>query len=148
MDAVESEVWLSSGPVVAVGDFNTNDRQPNYWRLRRLLRDAYRDAGRGFGLTFPNTGWWGKPLPVPPFLRLDYIFHSPDLVATRAWTASSPSSDHRAVVADLVITGAPHSASRSAGPQAAVHSGEWRETPVRNLLQIMNRDLMEERDDR
>ncbi len=103
LEAIEAEAQANRTAMVVVGDFNTHDRQPNYWRLRRYLQDAHRVAGSGFGLTFPNYRAWARPLPVPPFLRLDYVFYTPDLVATRAWNDTIPTSDHRAILADLVL---------------------------------------------
>jgi vancomycin resistance protein VanJ len=90
-------------PLIVLGDFNVGDRQPNYGVLRRSLRDAYRDAGSGFGLTFPNhtipLGRWM----IPPLIRIDYIFHNAYFAAAAAHTVADPVSDHRAVVADLVL---------------------------------------------
>ncbi len=103
LDALYEEAARGDRPLILVGDLNTGDRQPNYWRLRRHLVDAYRVAGRGFGLTFPNAHERLGPLRLPLLVRIDYIFHSPSITAARAFTAASPSSDHRAVVADLWV---------------------------------------------
>ena len=86
-----------------MGDFNVNDRQPNYRRIRRSLKDAHREAGRGFGLTFPNANLQLGRFKVPPLIRIDYVFHNDAIEATAAHTAANPESDHRAVVADLVL---------------------------------------------
>jgi vancomycin resistance protein VanJ len=53
---IVGDVQERSAPMIVVGDFNTSDRQPNYWLLRRYLKDAFREAGTGFGLTYPNDG--------------------------------------------------------------------------------------------
>ena len=90
-------------PLIMMGDFNVNDRQPNYRLLRRSLNDAYREAGRGFGLTFPNANLRLGRFKVPPLIRIDYVFHNDAIEATAAHTAADPASDHRAVVADLVL---------------------------------------------
>ena len=97
----------SSGrePLIMVGDFNTGDRQPNYWRLRRYLGDSFREAGWGFGLTYPNAGRSYGGVLLPPMIRIDYIFHSRHMVARRAYTVAHAGSDHRAVVADLSLGG-------------------------------------------
>lgn len=104
LDALVAEAGTGGDPLIMVGDFNTSDRQPNYWRLRRYLKDAYREAGIGFGLTFPNGNWKVGPYDGPALLRIDYILHSAELAATRAYTAAMPSSDHRAIIADLSLT--------------------------------------------
>ena len=38
---------------------------------------------------------------IPPLLRLDYIWHTPDLRASQAWLGDPFGSDHRPVVAIL-----------------------------------------------
>jgi vancomycin resistance protein VanJ len=88
-------------PVVIVGDFNMTDQFPAYGRLTGDLGlvDAFRAAGSaGLGFTFPA----GQRLPLPPLLRLDYIFHDSRLAASdaRVFGRSGP-SDHLPVVARL-----------------------------------------------
>lgn len=89
------------GPVIVVGDFNFTDQTPNYAQLNALLRDAFREAGWGFGFTYPNKKRVRGIYTPFPLVRLDYIFHSPDLRATRAWVGADGGSDHRYVVAEL-----------------------------------------------
>lgn len=103
LDVLVSEAARTDAPLILVSDLNTSDRQPNYWRLRRYLGDTYREVGRGFGLTFPNIKKKIGPLPVPPLVRIDFVFHSRSIKAIRAWTDASPASDHRAVIADLQV---------------------------------------------
>jgi endonuclease/exonuclease/phosphatase (EEP) superfamily protein YafD len=98
-----AEASAGGQPLIMVGDFNTGDRQPNYWRLRQYLGDSFREAGWGFGLTYPNAGkGYGRGL-LPPMIRIDYIFHSPGIVARSAHTVAGAGSDHRGVVADLSL---------------------------------------------
>lgn len=95
--------WVETvqGTMVVMGDFNQNDQSQGYIELSRVLKDAYREAGQGFGFTFPVGLRLGR-FPVPgPVLRLDYIFHSPDLVARHASVRCDSSSDHCYVVAEL-----------------------------------------------
>jgi vancomycin resistance protein VanJ len=87
-------------PVIVLGDFNVGDRQPFYRWLRHDFEDAHRQAGWGFGFTFPNVSFEGAP-PVP-LVRIDYIFHDRSWTARTAWNGTIPGSDHRYVVADLV----------------------------------------------
>ena len=88
-------------PLLVVGDLNLADRQPFYRVFSRQLGDAHREAGWGLGYTYPSDGAYG--LPLFPLARIDYVLHD------RAWAASSvtvratPGSDHRSVVADLVL---------------------------------------------
>jgi len=89
------------GPTVVAGDFNIGDRQPLYRHLRRTLRDAHRDAGWGLGLTFPSLSFEGFPdLSV---VRIDYVLYGEPLAARAAHSGTIPGSDHRYVVADLLI---------------------------------------------
>jgi endonuclease/exonuclease/phosphatase (EEP) superfamily protein YafD len=95
IDAAES-------PLLVVGDLNTSERQPNYWRLRVHLRDAFADAGWGLGYTFPSRGRVSG-IPLFPFIRIDYVFYDPAWTALSARTGAIDGSDHRYVVADLVL---------------------------------------------
>jgi endonuclease/exonuclease/phosphatase family metal-dependent hydrolase len=77
VEALLGPDWLAhpdcAAPRILCGDFNAPPGCPAYRRLRRALRDAQewpRVAPRG---TFP-TLW--------PILRIDHVFHSPDLAVT------------------------------------------------------------------
>ncbi|AGB25954.1 hypothetical protein Mycsm_05782 [Mycobacterium sp. JS623] len=89
------------GAVIVAGDLNsTIDMRP----FRGLLRNGYRDAaeqsGAGIKPTFPAD--WR----LPPFVAIDHIL-------TRGCTANSvrtikvPGSDHRGLVATLMIPASP-----------------------------------------
>ncbi|MGB8647671.1 MAG: endonuclease/exonuclease/phosphatase family protein [Anaerolineae bacterium] len=70
------------GPVIVAGDFNSGDSSRGYQAMASVLRDSYREAGRGLGLTFPH-GLMVDRIPIPgPFVRLDYIFHSASSAST------------------------------------------------------------------
>lgn len=95
--------WVKTldGPKMVVGDFNMSDQTPAYAQLRAVLHDAYREAGWGLGFTFPNNLHVdGQPVPGP-FVRIDYIFHSADLLAQEAYVDCGGSSDHCYLVARL-----------------------------------------------
>jgi endonuclease/exonuclease/phosphatase (EEP) superfamily protein YafD len=85
------------GQLLLMGDLNTSDRQPLYRELN--LSDSYRTS-RDFGFTFPSEGAYG---PSFPMIRLDYIFHSDGWSTRSAWTGHLYGSDHRYVVADVVL---------------------------------------------
>ena len=94
---------------VLVGDFNMTARHPSYLRLVDAgLVDSYRAAGVGRGATFParpgrirrlnhRLSW----LPLPPFARFDYIWHTPDLEPLTAWIERGAGSDHLPVFARI-----------------------------------------------
>lgn len=92
-------------PFVLTGDFNTAAGSRAYRRLPDGWRDAFAEAGRGFGHTYPapaheqeGDDWLKIPFPL---LRIDYILTSPELRPRRAWTAEVLGSDHFAVIADI-----------------------------------------------
>jgi endonuclease/exonuclease/phosphatase (EEP) superfamily protein YafD len=86
------------GPLVVIGDFNTTDQQSLYAPLTRRLRDAHRESGWGMGFTFLSGR--GAGLPV---WRIDYVFHSLDLLALSARVGERGGSDHRPVIARLAF---------------------------------------------
>jgi vancomycin resistance protein VanJ len=98
---IAQRVTTLEGTTIVAGDFNLGEQTAAYSRLRSHLADAYREVGPGFGFTFPvNLRLVGITLPGP-FVRIDYIFHSSDLVAQRAATGCASGSDHCYLVADL-----------------------------------------------
>jgi len=88
-----------AGPLVIAGDLNA----PPASLVTRMLTDqglvdAFSAAGRGYGYTFGHTLLVGRP-----FLRLDRILASRHLTPVRAWVGGASGSDHRPVIADLVL---------------------------------------------
>ena len=89
-----------SGPLVIAGDLNA----PPASLVTRMLTDrgfvdAFTAGGRGYGYTFGHTLLVGRP-----FLRLDRILASRQLVPVRTWVGGASGSDHRPVIADMVLT--------------------------------------------
>ncbi|MEZ5300466.1 MAG: endonuclease/exonuclease/phosphatase family protein [Verrucomicrobiales bacterium] len=77
------------------GQFNAPPGDAALHLLRRPgLNDAFREAGAGWGDTFPQD---------LPALRLAQIWASPDLVPLRAWVVPNPESDHRIVACDYEV---------------------------------------------
>jgi endonuclease/exonuclease/phosphatase (EEP) superfamily protein YafD len=90
-------------PLVLLGDLNSTPAHEVYRTLSAHLTDAFREAGWGFGHTFPATGgrWWGIPYP-DRMVRIDHVFYSADWRAEAAWVGEWDGfSDHRPVVARL-----------------------------------------------
>ncbi len=56
-------------PVILSGDFNDLPVSYTYSSISRRLKDAFTVMGKGFGGTYAH---------YLPFLRIDYIFYSPD----------------------------------------------------------------------
>jgi vancomycin resistance protein VanJ len=96
-----------SGPLIVLGDFNMTDQSDAYRQMDDRLHDAFREAGRGMGFTYPAS--IHSPIrSLPPMLRIDYVWHSDQFrVRTVSVAGDSGTSDHHPVVARLVLH-APH----------------------------------------
>jgi endonuclease/exonuclease/phosphatase (EEP) superfamily protein YafD len=102
---IDSLASLAMGfaPSLLLGDFNKTPFSFLYRRLRRLgLEDAFQKAGSGSGFTFPVFGRY-KRIPLPPLVRIDYIWHTPDVEAIGCRTGPDGGSDHLPVLAELEI---------------------------------------------
>lgn len=97
--ALERAITSHTGPFIVVGDFNLSDREPDYRRLERLMTDVYRRTRTGFGFTFPALGTF-RGVPVPPLVRLDYVWVR-GLEPVSAARDCRSGSDHCLVVADV-----------------------------------------------
>ena len=95
------EITRSRIPVIVAGDFNATPFTSPIRRVEAHLQNAFRNAGRGLGLTFPTParrlGTFG------PFMQIDYIFHSDQFrtVSARALDRHAPMADHFPVRAVL-----------------------------------------------
>ncbi len=94
-----------AGPLIVMGDFNMTDQSDTYRAVDDRLDDAFRQAGRGMGFTYPATL---KPAlrVVAGLVRIDYIWHDAHFTALDAWPGpDGGTSDHRPVVAELAWAG-------------------------------------------
>jgi vancomycin resistance protein VanJ len=98
-----AEAGQSSYPAVFGGDFNMSDNSPTYHRLTPYLVDSVRSVGGGFSPTWPVAESLGLPGLLPSLVRIDYIWHTSDLVTVTAETGPRLGSDHRPVVAELAL---------------------------------------------
>lgn len=94
---------IGDQPAVLIGDLNATDQSEEYAILARAgLVDAYREAGFGFGPTFPSHKGYGYPFEQAiPLIRVDYIFHTRHLNTLHAWVGPDAESDHLPVLAEL-----------------------------------------------
>ncbi len=92
-------------PLVVAGDLNAAESSDVVGHLLGAgLRDAFSEAGRGYGYTYGHT-----LRPRFSFLRIDHILVSPQVAVHRCFTGAAEASDHRPVIADLTVgTIAPH----------------------------------------
>lgn len=79
--------------MIAVGDFNMPVESRIYRRDWSAFRNAFDDAGTGWGTT-KQTSWFG--------VRIDHILFAPSWRCRRIWVGPPMGSDHRPVIADLV----------------------------------------------
>jgi endonuclease/exonuclease/phosphatase (EEP) superfamily protein YafD len=90
-------------PLIVLGDFNTSAGSRPYRRLRRGLRDAFAEVGRGSGHTFP------QPVPIHglvlpwALLRIDYAWFKGALSPREARTLRQLGSDHFALLVNFVV---------------------------------------------
>ena len=98
IDGVLSQMAQVNGTLIVLGDFNLTDQQDGYKELTRGLLDAHRESGWGLGLTFTRFPQIGIPM-----WRIDYVFHSPDLVSLHTKVGDYGNSDHKPVIAKLAF---------------------------------------------
>ena len=82
------ETWIleSQKPTIVVGDFNELPYGYAYGRVRKHLKNAFEEAGNGFGFTYNK---------LPNFLRIDNQFYGKGLIINKLATLTSyPYSDH------------------------------------------------------
>jgi endonuclease/exonuclease/phosphatase family metal-dependent hydrolase len=89
-------------PVIVAGDLNAAEHSPVVQNLLATgLRDAFSTAGVGYGYTV------GHALkPGLSFLRIDHILVSPEIGVRSCITGWRGASEHRPVIADLVLPSA------------------------------------------
>jgi endonuclease/exonuclease/phosphatase (EEP) superfamily protein YafD len=84
---------------IIAGDLNAPEHSVVVRRLLDLgLRNAFSSAGRGWGFTHGHS-----LKPGVSFLRIDHILVSPDLGVRDAWVGGRQGSEHRPVIAELVV---------------------------------------------
>jgi vancomycin resistance protein VanJ len=83
-------------PAIVAGDFNTPPAGLVYGELTGSFRDAFAEAGLGWGYTYPSR------LPV---VRIDYVLHSGEWRTVTARVGAGDGSDHLAVFAELAYVG-------------------------------------------
>ncbi len=76
------------------GDFNDNPMSYTYYRMTRDRKDAFVEAGNGFGAT--HSLLW-------PMLRIDYVLYPEGCRAVSCDIPRVPYSDHYPVVAEIEI---------------------------------------------
>lgn len=75
----------SPHPVIVIGDFNDTPQSYAYRKIKKGLKDAFRQAGRGFGNTYAGE--------LPSF-RIDHIMMGEPLVPYQFKRIKTDCSDH------------------------------------------------------
>ncbi len=81
-------------PLLILGDFNTPTRGTLYGALKTQLEDAFVATGWGFGYSFRSD---------LPLLRIDYAWVNRFVRPTRAFVLDTRASDHRPLVAEVMV---------------------------------------------
>jgi endonuclease/exonuclease/phosphatase family metal-dependent hydrolase len=92
---------------ILVGDLNMSPRHGGYGRLEKMgLVDTFAAKGRGAGNTFPirfGSARGASPRmarrKVPPVVRFDYVWVTPNIEVELAWVGTDTGSDHAPVLA-------------------------------------------------
>lgn len=82
-------------PAILGGDFNSPPTDPIQSLLKADFEDAFIEAGTGWGNTYQRR---------IPFQRIDQIHYTRHLQAIRCSAVTTRRSDHRMVVADLLLS--------------------------------------------
>ncbi|MCS6978669.1 MAG: endonuclease/exonuclease/phosphatase family protein [Flavobacteriales bacterium] len=85
VDSVARSIAQSPYPVIVCGDFNELPTSYVYRQMSHGLRDAFLESGFGLGITYAGR---------IPFLRIDYILHSPEIQSSRFQVSHVRMSDH------------------------------------------------------
>ncbi|MCP4848193.1 MAG: hypothetical protein GY899_09640, partial [Verrucomicrobiaceae bacterium] len=89
-------------PVIIAGDFNMPDNGYIYQLFADHMKDSFREAGSGFGYTFP--GRTRNPFSLgEAWLRLDYVFSRGGWSAVRSVIETQSRAQHRPVSVTLVL---------------------------------------------
>jgi endonuclease/exonuclease/phosphatase (EEP) superfamily protein YafD len=96
MDDLANRILNEKEPVILVGDFNSTPWSANYrWFMKRT---GLVDSQKGFG---PQSSW---PTELPYLgIPIDHIVTSPDVTTISRKIGGHNGSDHRPVIADLMI---------------------------------------------
>ncbi|MEN6520729.1 MAG: endonuclease/exonuclease/phosphatase family protein [Armatimonadota bacterium] len=83
-----------SAPVILGGDFNSPAGDAIFHAISPKLRDAFRDGGKGWGCTLPNS---------IPLIRIDQVWTNDHFYAAAVIAERTDDSDHRMVICDLLM---------------------------------------------
>gem|GEM_PF-6847685 len=88
LNALLHTAQTAQHPLLIMGDFNMSDLSSDYQHLSDHLQDGWRGVGYGLGFTAPNIRL------LPPYARVDYVWHSDHFKAVHAQTRQTTCGDH------------------------------------------------------
>jgi len=93
------------GPVIVAGDLNSPDASLACAMLRNAgLHDAFAEGGKGYGYTYGHFLLQHRvPWLQLPWMRIDHIMASSHFQSRRCRTGTEKASEHRPVIADLLL---------------------------------------------
>ena len=94
VDKVFSNIEDCPVDAFVCGDFNDNPMSYTYYRMTRGRKDAFMEAGDGFGATYASL--W-------PVLRIDYILFPEKFKAVSHDIPRVPYSDHYPVITEIEL---------------------------------------------
>ena len=94
VDKVFSNIENCPVDAFVCGDFNDNPMSYTYYRMTRGRKDAFMEAGDGFGATYASL--W-------PVLRIDYILFPEKFEAVSHDIPRVPYSDHYPVITEIEL---------------------------------------------
>jgi vancomycin resistance protein VanJ len=95
IEQLRQVIQRRESPAIVLCDCNLTDTAQTYPQLQSFLQDGFRSAGWGLGHTFQGEEWQF------PRQRLDYVWHTSDLLAIDAEVGADGGSDHLPIVAKL-----------------------------------------------
>ncbi len=87
--------------MLMVGDFNATWNNRGF---RAILGTGVTDAAAARGEALDMT-WSQLTTPIPPLIRIDHVLTGPGVVVTSIHSEPGPGSDHRALLAHVVLIG-------------------------------------------
>lgn len=93
------------GPVIVAGDLNSPDASLACAMLRNAgLSDAFAAGGKGYGYTYGHFLLQHRlPWLQLPWMRIDHVMTSSHFQSRRCQTGTEEASEHRPVIADLLL---------------------------------------------
>jgi endonuclease/exonuclease/phosphatase (EEP) superfamily protein YafD len=99
VDHLKTEPYL----FIIAGDFNTSSSSATYQQLATVMHDSFHEVGVGFGGTWPVSQVRGLLEIVPPLIRIDYVWYSPQFRALDATLGPEMGSDHLPLLVTLAL---------------------------------------------